>query len=75
MDRREITNQHGAKVPTETEAIRNIEKQEKAFVSASKIYGIFIRVCCLVGFHLNKVEIERDGYRFTEQDLAKGAKP
>lgn len=74
MDRRDITNQYGAKVPTETTAIRHIETEESALVTARRIYGIFVRTCCLAGFHLNAVEIERSGYKFTEKDLQKGAK-
>ena len=52
MDRREITNQHGVKVPTETQAIWTIDKKEKALATARKLYGIFIRNCNLVGFTL-----------------------
>lgn len=74
MDRRDITNQHGAKVPTETKAIRHIEFEDKALADARKLYGIFVRACCLIGFRLNAVEIERSGYKFTEKDLQKGAK-
>lgn len=74
MNRRDITNQHGAKVPTETTAIRHIETEEKALADARKLYGIFVRACGLVGFHLNSVEIGRSGYKFTEKDLQKGAK-
>lgn len=71
MNRRDITNQHGAKVPTETTAIRHIETEESALVTARRIYGIFVRTCCLSGFHLNAVEIEKHGYKFTEEDFAK----
>lgn len=74
IDRRETVNQHGAKVPTETEAVRRIEFEDKALADARKLYGIFVRACCLAGFHLNAVEIQRSGYKFTEKDLQKGAK-
>lgn len=69
MDRRDYTNQSGAFVPTETKALRNIETEEKALATGRKIYGVFVRVCCLVGFTLNKVEIERNGFKFTEEDF------
>lgn len=41
-DRRDWTNQHGTKVPTETTAIRHIETEESALVTARRIYGIFV---------------------------------
>lgn len=69
MDRREITNQHGVKVPTETQAIWTIDKKEKALATARKLYGIFIRNCNLVGFTLTEISLERDGIKFTEEDF------
>lgn len=37
MDRRDNTNQHGAKVPTEEKAIRHIEAEDMR--QARKLYG------------------------------------
>ena len=52
-DRRDWTNQHGYKVPTETEAIRHLTDDEMQMNKARQLYGIFVRNCCLAGFHLN----------------------
>lgn len=69
MDRRDITNQHGYKVPTETSALYNIGKEEKALAKARKVYGIFVRICNLVGIRLNKIELETDEIILTEEDF------
>ena len=53
-DRRDWTNQHGYKVPTETEAIRHLTDEEMQMNKALQLYGIFVRSCCLVGFMVNK---------------------
>ena len=71
MNRRDMVNQHGAKVPTETTAIRNIETEESALATARRVYGIIVRTCCLADFHLNTVEIEKHGYKFTEEDFTR----
>lgn len=74
MKREEYTNQHGAKVPTETEAIRNMTSEEKATQTARRLFGIFVRCCNLCGFRLEKVELTRDEFKFTEEDLQNGAR-
>lgn len=73
-DRRDYTNQHGYQVPTETEAIWNVTNEEKAMQTARKLFGIFVRCCNLCGFRLNKIELTRDEYKFTEEDLQNGAR-
>jgi hypothetical protein len=73
-DRRDYTNQYGCQVPTETTALWNVTNEEKALSTARKLYGIFVRACNLCGFRLNKVELERDEYKFTEEDFQNGAR-
>ena len=68
-DRRDWTNQHGYKVPTETEAIRHLTDEETQLNKARQLYGIFVRNCCLVGFHLNDFEIEIYGKKYRMEDL------
>ena len=68
-DRRDWTNQHGYKVPTETEAIRHLTDEETQLNKARQLYGIFVRNCCLVGFHLNDFEIEINGKKYRMEDL------
>ena len=72
MDRRDNTNQHGAFVPTETTAIRNIETEEKALSTARKLFGIFVRSCSLCGFTLTDVGLERNGFKFKMEDFQNG---
>ena len=68
-NRRDYTNQHGYKVPTETEAIRHLTDEETQMNKARQLYGIFVRNCCLVGFHLNDFEIEIYGKKYRMEDL------
>ena len=68
-DRRDWTNQHGYVVPTETEAIRHLTDEETQLNKARQLYGIFVRNCCLVGFHLNDFEIEIHGKKYRMEDL------
>ena len=70
-DRRENTNQHGAKVPTETKAIRRIEAEDMK--QARKLYGLIVRACNFGGFYLRGIELEYHGQTYTEADLQKGA--
>mgnify|MGYP006923250538 FL=1 len=73
-DRRDWTNASGYVVPTETEAIRNMTSEEKATQTARRLFGIFVRCCNLCGFRLNKIELTRDEYKFTEEDFQNGAR-
>lgn len=72
MDRRDFENQHGAQVPTESTAIRRIETYDSALGAARKLYGIFVRSCCLCGYHLDDFTISRNGFVFTKSELTKG---
>lgn len=69
MNREDRTNQHGAYVPTETQAIRHIVSEEDATYKGRQLYGLFVRACCLCGFHLDDFTISRDGYVLKMQDL------
>lgn len=73
-DRRDYTNQHVYQVPTETTALWNVTNEERATQTARKLYGIFVRCCNLCGFRLNKIELTRDEYKFTQEDLQNGAR-
>lgn len=73
-DRRDWTNESGYVVPTETLALWNVTNEEKALATARKLYGIFVRTCNLCGFRLNKIELTRDEYKFTQEDLQNGAR-
>lgn len=73
-DRRDWTNASGYPVPTETTALWNVTNEEKALATARKLYGIFVRACNLCGFRLNKVELERDEHKFTQEDLQNGTR-
>lgn len=71
MKREEITNQHGAFVPTESQAIRRIVSEEEATIKGRQLYGLFVRACCLCGFHLDDFTISRDGHILKMKDLTR----
>ena len=73
MNREDLTNQHGALVPTETKAIKKIETHESALNTARQLYGVFVRACCLCGYHLDDFTITRNEYTFKMSELTKGA--
>lgn len=51
------------------EANRHLMEDEKELNKARKLYGIFVRSCCLVGFHLNDFEIEIHGKKYRMEEL------
>ena len=87
-DRRENTNQHGAKVPTEAKAIRHIEAEDMR--QARKLYGLIVRSCNfggadspdvigLPGVHIEVKRVERlnltEAYAQAFRDAAPGEIP
>lgn len=43
--------------------------EETQLNKARQLYGIFVRNCCLVGFHLNDFEIEIHGKKYRMEEL------